>query len=237
MIISAAKLRNYFETSTKISVFLQLSKKSCIFAAKNRINMNRRITTTLFLALCFLTGLQAQSLKQQGTSVEDLVPQDWTHDEVAGDLNKDGIADLVVNTKGILAIYFGNADGMLTLWRQYDQVLPVDENENCTHEITLEVTDRGVLKISTNLSCSAGGWGTYIDRYFYRYQNGDFFLIGKEEVEIRRNTGEVKTVSDNYLTWKRQVKTENFSDSTPPREKWSRIAKKPLEKLGDTVLP
>jgi hypothetical protein len=198
--------------------------------------MNQRITATFFLMICMLTGMQAQSLKQQGTSVEDLVPEGWTHDEVTGDLNKDGIADLVVNAKRILAIYFGHADGKMTLWRQYDQVLPVDEDENCTHEITLEITDRGVLKMTTNLSCSAGGWGTYIDRYFYRYQNGDFFLIGKENEEIRRNTGEVKTISDNYLTWKRQVKTENFSDDTPPKEKWSRLPKKPLEKLGTRVL-
>ena len=93
--------------------------------------MNRRITAIFCLMACILTGMQAQSLKQQGTSVEDLVPEGWTHDEVTGDLNKDGIADLVVNAKRILAIYFGHADGKLTLWRQYDQVLPVDEDENC----------------------------------------------------------------------------------------------------------
>ncbi len=218
--------------------------------------MKRFVATTFFLSVCFLIGIQAQNLKKQGTNVEDIVPQGWTHEEVTGDLNKDGIADLVVNAKPdfkektktrddgyvynfnrpILAIYFGSADNTLTLWRQYDQVLPADEEENCSHEITLEITDRGVLRINTNLSCSSGGWGTYIDRYFYRYQNEDFFLIGKENEEVRRNTGEIKTVSDNFLTWKRQVKTENFSDGTPPKEKWSRLTKKPLEKLGTRVL-
>ena len=204
--------------------------------SEKRTNMNRRITTTILLMVCILTGMQAQNLKQQGTSAEDIVPEGWAYDEATGDLNKDGIADLVLNANRILAIYFGSADGKKTLWRQYDHVLPVDDNENCTHEITLEITDRGVLKITTHLSCSAGGWGTYIDRYFYRYQSGDFFLIGKENEEVRRNTGEIKTVSDNYLTWKRQVKTENFSDDTPAKEKWSRLAKKPLEKLGVRVL-
>jgi len=218
--------------------------------------MNRKTATTIFLSVCVLISMHAQSLKQQGINVEDVVPEGWSHNEVTGDLNKDGIADLVVKStpnfkenmhtnddgtvynynQPILAIYLGNTDGTLTLWRQYDQVLSADDNEDCFHEVTLEITERGVLRITTSLAYTMGSWAAYTDRYYYRYQDGDFYLIGKENEELMRNTGKVTTVSENYLTWKRQLKTEDISEETVPKEKWSRLQKKPLEKLGARVM-
>ncbi|MBQ3926745.1 MAG: hypothetical protein II706_07130, partial [Bacteroidaceae bacterium] len=84
---------------------------------------------SIILCLCAI-GMQAQSLKKQGTSVEQIVSEGWEHKEATGDLNKDGIKDLVVLAKPnfkekmktrddgyeynfnpyILAIYFGQAD-------------------------------------------------------------------------------------------------------------------------------
>lgn len=196
---------------------------------------------------------QAQGLAQQGTSVDDLVPAGWRHIEAQGFLNKDGILDLVVvatpdfkeNLKTrddgyvynfnqpILAIYFGAGQGQLQLWKQYDNVIPADESENCSHDITLEITKRGTLRIAISLFCSAGSYGASVDTYTYRYQQGDFYLIGMDNEEMQRNTGESTIVSENYLTWKRQVKTSNvFDDNVPSTEKWTRLPKKPLKRLG-----
>ena len=55
----------------------------------------KSILVILLFAIASHSG-QAQSLAQQGTSVEDLVPAGWLHQEAQGDLNKDGILDLVV---------------------------------------------------------------------------------------------------------------------------------------------
>ena len=195
---------------------------------------------------------QAQSLAQQGATVEDIVPAGWLHTETQGDLNKDGIMDLVVvatpdyeeNTlthddgyvynfnQPILAIYFGTDQG-LQQWKRYDNVIPADESENCHHDIGLEITPRNMLRISVQLFCSAGSYGTSTDTYTYRYQNGDFYLIGMDQVETMRNTGDCTTVSENYLTRKRQVvKSNAFDETIASTEKWSKLAKKPLEKLG-----
>ena len=211
------------------------------------------ITATLLMVTFSCLNAQAVELKQQGSSVEDIVPTGWLHQESQGDLNKDGIADLVVIAtpdyeenllrrddgyvynfnQPILAIYFGNAQGLFSQWRQYDNVIPADDNEYCRHDIGLTVTERGTLRIAVGMWCSAGSYGTSTDTYIYRYQKGDFYLIGKDTEEMMRNTGEINIVSENYLTWKRQVTTSNaFDDKAPTTEKWSRLPKKALEKLG-----
>ena len=176
-----------------------------------------------------------QGLKQEGTGVEELVPQGWSHYEVMGDMNKDGIADMALmanSDQPVFAIYFGTADGKLKLWKEYSKLLPVSESEDCTNNFTFEISSRGALTITIQPECSQGSYTTEISRYTYRYQNGDFFLIGKENESIQRNTGEAELVSENYLTWKRQVKKSNVFSDKPGVEKWTRLSRKPLEKLG-----
>ena len=217
--------------------------------------MNRKSVLTIVLAACAFTGVQAQQLKQQGTGVDDLVPEGWRHYEVQGDLNKDGKADLALIAipnfaenmrtredgyvynfnQPILAVYFATDNG-LTMWKQYGEILPADDDENCQHNNDLNITERGVLVIDCHPECGSGSYFSSKTNYSYRFQNGDFYLIGKEEEEVQRNTGECKLVSQNYLTWKQQVKKWNFSSDDPGTEKWTRLKKKALEKLGDNVL-
>ena len=219
--------------------------------------MKRKMIICMCL-LCLCVGVRAQELQKQGRGVEDLVPKGWEHTEATGDLNKDGIADLVVvatpdfkeNTKTrddgfvynfnqpLLAVYFGTAGGKMQLWRQYDQVIPARPDEYVSIDTNLTITEKGVLRISLETFASMGGWGTEHSNFSYRYQDGDFYLIGKENQSMSRNTGEMETTSENYLTWRRQVVKENvFEDSNVPKtEKWTKLPKKPLEKLGASNL-
>ncbi len=205
-----------------------------------------------FIGVCAV--VRAQQLQQQGRGVDDLVPAGWEHTEATGDLNKDGIVDLVVvatpdfkeNTKTrddgyvynfnqpLLAVYFGTAEEKMQLWRQYDQVVPARPDEYVSIDVSLTITEKGVLRISLETFASMGGWGTENSNFSFRYQDGDFYLIGKEYHSMSRNTGDMETTSENYLTWRRQVVTENaFEDSNVPRkETWTKLPKKPLEKLG-----
>ena len=216
--------------------------------------MNRALSTFL-LSLCTITSINAQALKQQGTTVEAIVPKGWEHEEAEGDLNKDGIADLVIVAtpnfkenmktredgyvynfnKPILAIYFGGENGF-QLWKQYKEVIPGQEDEYNFPECSISINNRGGLKISTGSFSSGGSWANENYDYIFRYQDGDFYLIGQEYESMMRNTGEIEKVSENYLTWKRQITTGNISEDVLKTEKWEKMEKHPLKKLGDSEL-
>jgi len=213
--------------------------------------MMRKILFLLMMALP--SWMQAQQLKDSGASIKELVPTGWEVTEAEGDLNKDGVADLAVivtpdhkdhlkvrddgyvynfNTP-ILAIYTGLKEGGYCLWGKYDDILPARPDEFTSIDHVITITDKGVLRIGVSNFSSAGGWSSPSTTYVLRLQNGDFYLIGKDEDTFARNTGEGETVSYNYLTHKCQrVIYNQFDDKVKPRETWSRLPNKPLQRLG-----
>lgn len=200
----------------------------------------------------------AQQLAKKGDKVESLVPDGWTYVEAEGDLNKDGLNDLVLITipdfeqhlvrrddgyvynfnKPILAVYFGEKGQGYVFWRQYEDAILPRPNEFLSYDYTLKITPRATFIITIESFASAGSWSSVNSSYTYRYQNGDFYMIGRDYSSYARNTGEAEEISWNYLTHKCQrIKHNVFDDKVKPVEKWSRIPASPLEKLGDTTLP
>ena len=190
----------------------------------------KKIVFSLILCACAL-GMNAQALKQQGTSAEQIVPKGWEHSEAEGDLNKDGIKDLVVLAKPNFKENMQTRDE----WKLYEDMFEPD-SEWTSVNVDIEITERGTLNISPDHFASAGSYGTSQTTYTFRFQNGDFYLIGKECTEMSRSTGEMTTVSENYLTWKRQTIEDNAFEEVKKKEKWEKMEKEPLKKLGDEGL-
>lgn len=198
--------------------------------------------------------VSAQGLKDSGKSAADVVPNGWESIFKTGDLNNDGIADLVVVAtpcdkdkmqtrddgyvynfnQPVLAIYWGEKNGGYMLFKQYDKVIPARESEFISLTPSLSITSKGVLRIDMEVFASAGGWDATTTTYSFRYQNGDFFLIGKDESTVTRNTGVTTVTSDNYLTGRRCVSTGKIS-SKKTKEKWSRLPKQPLRPMGEPL--
>ena len=203
-------------------------------------------------------GKFAKSLfKASGASVEDVVPADCDSIVVEGDLNKDGFKDVVIIAtprnpenmqtrddgyvynfnKPVMAVYFGNESGTYSLFKQYFNTIPGQEDEYQSVDIDLRINDKGVMRISPSYFNSAGSSDSDASVYVFRFQNGDFYLIGKDTKSFSRYSGESTEVSENYLTHKRQTIISNmFDDSVKPKETWTKIPADPLEKLGAKML-
>lgn len=177
---------------------------------------------------------------------------------ITGDLNKDGITDKIVIThprdpekisvrddgfeydfnQPIMSIYFGEADGGFKLFKRYEKLLPYQSDEFLFIEnLNIEITPKGILSIAYSTFASAGSYGVPSLKYLFRYQNGDFYLIGKDESEFSRSSGNNISTSINYLTGKKQIVTDNmFDESVKPKERWETIPKGKLQRLGDEEL-
>ena len=146
---------------------------------------------TFVLCLIAAGSLYAQEFNRTAASADKAYAGEKTTVTVEGDINKDGIKDLVVAvpeefTKDNFAFYFGDKGGGYTLFRDY----AVDFYGA---ELKLSITDAGVVRIENDLDGGA-------DIFLFRFENGDFRLIGGKE--DRHKTSADYDVSYNYLTGK-----------------------------------
>ena len=211
----------------------------------------------LLLTVLLSTVVNAQNFKRSGASAKDVTPKGWRIDcEPTGDLNKDGLADLVImatpdsavhivkrtdgsiynNNQPVLAIYWGKADGTYVLFKEYPKELPILDDDLMTMEGLMmdntnkvTITDRGVLRIE-NHSDQAGSIVMDIEE-LYRYQNGDFELIGKLDSDYDRDTQSFNEASYNYSTGKVKF-TKSYMDGRDDEVSWGTCLKFPKKKLG-----
>ncbi|MGF7159604.1 hypothetical protein FHS85_001223 [Rhodoligotrophos appendicifer] len=196
------------------------------------------------------------------SSAEGFAPRGWQVEfQRQGDLNRDGIADLVVilrdraaanilpNPDGLgedpldtnprlLVIGFGTGAGTYALAVSNHSLIPRREDPVVSDPLTVPEgvgIERGVLRITLDFFMSAGGWGMSTTTYRFRYQNDRFEMIGYDRTEIQRNTGETDTISINYSTGKAKHSIGSI-ENDKEKVTWRTVPKRPLltlEEIGD----
>ncbi len=200
------------------------------------------------------------TLVKRASTPEGFVPAGWILEtKIEGDLNGDGIPDLVLvlheqNPKNIvsagavgdrtfdtnpriLAVVFGGKGGGYGLTLENHALIPrresstVDDPLSENGEVAIV---KGVLRVKLQFFASAGSWTMSTTAYSFRFQNGRFELIGFDRNAVTRNSGEIRDVSINYATGKMSITGTIENDKTKVR--WKTLPRRPLltiEHIGD----
>lgn len=209
----------------------------------------------LVASLLSVVFASADDFKKSGKSASELIPQGWKNEQVVkGDLNKDGVADLVILassedseiikdeetgevldemnfTSQSIAIYFGQSDGTYRLFKQYNELIPLAEGGD-TYDAELSINSKAALVIKYSEWHAVGTSDAGSNTVIARYQNGDFYIIGEGQDYFSRMTGEGVKTSNNYLTNKRSRTTYNeFDEKVKTKTTWENLPKKPLKRL------
>ena len=200
--------------------------------------------------LCWSVSVVAQDLDaptvvfpellRQGADATAFVPQGWLLErEIKGDLNADGIDDLVLvlhdndpanltkpdlgmdvplNTNPrMLAVALADGEGGYRLALANSTIIPRVIYTNMSDPLSEAggvSIDRDSLVVAIYYFYSSGGSDTGHMDFRFRYENDDFRLIGYDRTNVNRMSGEIETVSANFLNRKVIVKTGLISEDT-----------------------
>ncbi|WP_449033401.1 hypothetical protein [Porphyromonas sp.] len=210
----------------------------------------------LFLALSS-NPIAAQKQKKpqlakEGRTIEEVVPNGWNVESATGDLNKDGIEDLVllvrpndpayIKTRDdgfeyifsplSLAVYLGSPSGVYKRFKVWYDTIGgrEDEERDITNEVS--ITPKGAIDIRVSYSSNIGTDETGSITYRYRFQSGDFYLIGEESTWGNRLAAEWERTSINYLAGQKEVTSGDLITRRNLKTKQVKIKKEPLRLLG-----
>ena len=214
---------------------------------KTRTASMNRTLKTLALLLLIVFGCNAQQ-----SEPADFIPTGFVlYEKHFGDLNKDGLEDCVLlikqtDTTNIVINRFDkevdrNRRGIIVLFKNESSYQLADQNHDC---FSSENEDGGVyyapelgIEIKNNklyIHYEHGRYGFW--KYTFRYQNGNFEMIG---YDASSNYGPIVNTetSINFSTKKKLVKQNTNEDAEGGdevfEETWSKIDIESLLKLSE----
>ena len=189
---------------------------------------------------------------KEGRTIEEVVPNGWDIQSATGDLNKDGIEDFVlivrpndpayIKTRDddfqynfnplFLAVYFGSPSGVYKRFKVWHDTVRGREDEYTDITNELSITPKGAIDITVSSWSSMGTADTGGTTYRYRFQSGDFYLIGEESTWGNRLAAEWERTSINYLSGQKEVTSGDLITRRNLKTKQVKIKKEPLRLLG-----
>jgi hypothetical protein len=195
----------------------------------------------LLLLALFVVPTFAPTFAQTEETFSKWIPPMWKLiDREIGDLNRDGIEDVILVIEETnpdnfkknsgsgpsilnlnprrLIVLLGSPSGFKELIRR-DALLPSEhvEDMGCLGDPLANggvAIERGNLTINLQDWRSCGSYGVVNEKFTFRLQGTRFQLIGYDRSESSRSTGERSEYSTNYLTGKIKISTglNDFSE-------------------------
>ena len=191
-------------------------------------------------------------LAKEGRTIGEVVPNGWDIQSATGDLNKDGIEDFVlivrpndpahIKTRDdgfeynfnplFLAVYFGSPSGVYKRFKVWHDTVRGREDEYTDITNELSITPKGAIDIRVSYCSNIRTDETGATTYRYRFQSGDFYLIGEESTWGNRLAAEWERISINYLSGQKEVTSGDLITRRNLKTKQVKIKKEPLRLLG-----
>ena len=191
------------------------------------------------------------SIKLSAKDINDFIPPGWKIlDSATGDLNKDrhidaaivlqfkdsvslvkAEDDTVVTQPRMLIILLKDPSGNnYTLAEQNNTFILNHDQQNMDDPYVGMSIEKGILTIDFNLFMSAGGWSTSSASHKFRYQQGEFVLIGFDVITSHRASLEYKAYSYNFLAKKRSLTIGN-DETSKKKTTWKALRMPKLKTL------
>ena len=204
------------------------------------------------------TAADYPAISQTAETCEAFSPAGWkVLGMTEGDLNKDRKADCVLVVQGnsekflynneglgddvfdtnprILLIAFKETEGY-RLVEQNNRFIVSSESPTMTEPFQAVEISKGVLTLFFEEFYSAGSWGMSNRKYTFRFQSGEFALIGLDKTSMHRATGDLELRSYNFSTSKVRIEKGNIGDDGKGKVVWKTFRVRPLKTLK-TVPP
>jgi hypothetical protein len=195
-------------------------------------------------------------IRRSGKRIADFIPRGWTImgealGNLQGGLSKDvvlvlkntkpkfiqtntslGVNEIDTNPRMLLILFRDSKTGIYKLAERSDTFIPIPDDP-LRSEPFLEVSIRNkILRLKFGVWSSAGSWSCSETSYKFRWQDSKLVLIGADDTDTQRNTGEETAFSYNFLTGKERITTSNFADHTiPQKTQWRTLRVKKLKPL------
>lgn len=223
--------------------------------------MKKAVNIITFLVTLVSFGQNNFVVKEKGKTLHDIIPINCIIlDTKTGDLNHDGILDLVFaiqdtdkkNIKKndgmgsdtydlnprILGIYFGTKSGEYSQKLVSKEFIILRDNPVMDEPFDgFKINKNGILSIKYKFWFSVGSWFMSTTEYKFRFQEDAFALIGYESEEIHRGTGENTSYSINFLTRKMEIIKGSISDDEITSNKNKKFVLKKLLTLKSMKKP
>lgn len=212
---------------------------------------------TLLFVVSYGQNFSYPTIVKSGRIISDFVPNGWKIlDSVKDDLNKDYIDDAVIILQHKDSVTIVNADGDATLTQprillilfkntglnkfelieQSNTFILRHDNPVMDDPYQALAIKKGVLEISFNIFYNIGSWYVTNSTYKFRYQQGQFVLIGADNSSFHRATHDYENYSYNFLAGKRSL-TKGNDNNGKERTTWKTVKILPLKTLKTFTEP
>lgn len=188
----------------------------------------KQIAFQIFLFILLAAPSLAQrfeypSVPAAGKSVADFIPVGWTMlDSAFGDLNRDSLQDCaiilqyadsveilkadedtVLTQPRVLLIFFKTEKGHFRLIHQNNSFVLNHHSPTMDDPYQDLTITKGALRLKFQLFYTMGSWYVTDLLYIFRYEDGEFVLIGADYYSLHRASRDFEQYSFNFLTKKR----------------------------------